>query len=79
MKGRAMNCYECRKAAKETAAVAICECGAGVCLEHARETAAWRRDASRIVGCPHDTWLAFAEARQPAVVAVRRRLVPRLA
>ena len=72
-----MNCYECTKAGQETAAVAICECGTAVCFDHARETAAWRRDASRIVGCPHDTWLPAAAPRAASVAT--RRLVPRLA
>ena len=75
-----MNCYECKKAGAETPAVAICDCGAAVCLEHTRALAVWRRDATHMVGCPHDTWLAAAEARTAIPVPrPRLQLLPRLA
>jgi hypothetical protein len=75
-----MSCYECRKAGTDSPAVALCECGAGLCFDHARETAVWRRDAARIVGCQHDIWLLAAEARTTIAEArPRPRLVPRMA
>ncbi len=37
-----MNCFDCAALGQPTEAVAVCaDCGAAVCLEHARVTARW--------------------------------------
>jgi hypothetical protein len=49
-----VNCYECAKIGHDHAAVGICKkCGAGLCPDHARETARYRV-AGTLSGCPHD-------------------------
>jgi hypothetical protein len=56
-----MNCYECAKTGRDHAAVGICKkCGAGLCVEHARDTASYRV-AGTLYGCPHD----FREPSEP--------------
>ena len=49
-----MNCYQCAKEGKTLAAVGTCHlCGAGLCLEHAREAAEYTVGGTRY-SCPHD-------------------------
>jgi hypothetical protein len=53
----AMNCYVCATASRAEPAVAICpNCGAGLCLEHVREAAAWPGPGGMAaLGCAHHT------------------------
>jgi hypothetical protein len=49
-----MNCYECAKNGKAVAAVGTCHhCGAGLCLEHAREAPEYTI-AGTHYACQHD-------------------------
>jgi hypothetical protein len=58
-----MICYECAKQERNTPAVAIClNCGAGLCLQHAREAAATPGPAGTAIGCPHDLLTAGTTA-----------------
>ena len=51
-----MNCYECAKKLWAIPAVAACQgCGAGLCLDHVKDTVTKRHPGLR-AGCGHDTW-----------------------
>lgn len=60
-----MNCYVCATASRTEPAVAICRhCGAGLCLEHMREAAAWSGPGGMAaLGCEHDTLKARSGTR----------------
>lgn len=60
-----MDCYMCATWAGARSAVAICpHCGAGLCLEHLRESAVQGRRGGLFTGCLHDTWTTAKEDAQ---------------
>lgn len=52
-----MLCYSCAAQGGDQPAIALCrKCGAGLCLEHLRETASHFASSQVLVDCQHDTW-----------------------
>lgn len=63
-----MLCYSCAEHGIDRPAVALCRsCGAGLCMEHLRETASRFATGHILDSCHHDTWVATKRAAHPAV------------
>jgi hypothetical protein len=60
-----MDCYECATAGIERHAVALCRsCGAGLCMEHLRQTASYFATGAIRPACSHGTWSVPVAARR---------------
>jgi hypothetical protein len=70
-----MDCYECATAGIERHAVALCRsCGAGLCMDHLRQTASYFATGAIRTACSHGTWsVPVAGRRVESRRATRRR------